>query len=1009
MRKPISISTVAALLLLAPALAHANLTERLEAKFLKSRIKLRIDEDWKVKTGNISGAQATTFDDTSWTPTSVPHDMSITLYQATNAGTTDPGALGWYRKHFTLPLGFAGKKVIVQFDGVYHDSKIYLNGTQVGSQQYGYVSFYCDLEPYLNATGDNVLAVFVDNQTVRNSRWYSGTGIFRHVWLIATDKVYVRNWGTAVTTPVVATTESQISVQTDLMNELTTDQQRTVETTIYDEDGNALKSVSTPVTVPAGSAGTTCTQTLTLAPCKLWSPSTPVRYYAYTRVLNGTTPADDTITPFGIRELKFTPGTGFFINGVSTKLKGVCMHHMEVPVGAAVPERMWERIIKELLESGATSIRTSHNPVSPEFLDLCDQYGMLVMNEFTDKWSQASGGVSYENWDQNWQKDLKGFIERDRNHPSVVLWSAGNEVAYGGTIPAYITTTMGQLVPYINQFDKTRPVIHACNIQDAAGMVSLAKIQNNIAGLNYGEGIYAKIHSLDPNVLICGTEQAPYLADGKPTWSSVKDSPYVIGHHLWMGVDFLGEGIGKGGGPSGYLDYCGFRKAWFYYQKSQWTDTPVVHIGIGDFTQTMTWSTPEYTESWNQSGPVTVTTYTNCDTVDLYVNSTKIGTKKLADFPNMIMQWTNVPWTAGVIKAVGMKGGVEVATDSITTAGPAAKVVLKPDRTTLYADGDDVSDIEVDIMDANDVLVADASNTVQFTVTGAGRSLGIANADWTSSDPYKATSRKAYRGKVLIVIQSTMTPGTIKLTVSSGTLTPADLTIGTLASSGAPSTGGASGSGGSAIVGGATGAGGVSGSGGSPIAGGTTSGGGTSGGGGFLLVGGTTSTGGTSGGGGSTIVGGTTSAGGRFGSGGFLLVGGAAGTGGIFGNGGSPVVGSTTSTSQAPGGAGAALGGDSTSATGAADSGGTASRTQSSGFGGSQVSQKGAGGCSCSVTARPSQAPLWLSLGLLALLRPLRQRASRSPEPRRSGFWRTQMQVRRHRLLPRCRGGRSWV
>lgn len=985
MQKSRFTSVLTVLLFLLPGIARANLTERLEARFLKSRIKLRIDEGWKVQTGNIPGAQATTFDDTSWTPTNVPHDMSITLYKATNAGTADPGALGWYRKHFTLPDGFAAKKVVVQFDGVYHDSQIYLNGTQVCSQQYGYVSFYCDLTPNLNATGDNVLAVFVDNQTVRNSRWYSGTGIFRHVWLIATEKVYVRNWGTAVTTPVVATTESQISIQTDLVNDLSTDQQRTVETTIYDEAGSALKSVSTSMTVPAGSTGTTCSQSLTLSSCQLWSPSTPVRYYAYTRVLNNTTPTDDYVTPFGIRELKFTPGAGLFINGVSTKLKGVCMHHMEVPVGAAVPERMWERIIKELLQSGATSIRTSHNPVSPEFLDLCDQYGMLVLNEFTDKWSQPAGGVSYENWDQNWQKDLKGFIERDRNHPSVVLWSAGNEVAYGGTIPAYITTTMGQMVPYINQFDKTRPVTHACNIQDAAGMVSLAKIQNNIAGLNYGEGTYSKIHSLDPNVLILGTEQAPYLANNTPTWFSVKDSPYVIGHHLWMGVDFLGEGIGKGGGPSGYLDYCGFRKAWFYYQQSQWTDTPVVHIGIGDFTQTMTWSTPEYTESWNQSGSVTVTTYTNCETVDLYVNSTKIGTKKLSDFPNMIMQWTSVPWSSGVIKAVGMKGGVQVAVDSITTAGAAAKVVLKPDRTTLYADGDDVSNIEVDIMDANGLLVADASATVQFALTGSGRSLGIANADYTSSDPYKATSRKVYRGRALIVIQSTMDPGTINLTVSSGTLTPASLAITTVASTGTISTGGTTGSttggsGGSAIVGGATGAGGKSGSGGSPVSSGTAGAGGKSGSGGSALVGGAQSSGGSSAGGGS-VIGGERDTGGISGSGGAPIVGGTPSTAGGPGSGGSALVGGAPSASQPSGGVTSMPGGGSTSLT--ANSGGAASGTQSSGLGGTQVPQKAGGGCSCSFAAAPSPARAWWSLGLLGFLllrRPARRSAGRLVE-----------------------------
>jgi beta-galactosidase len=356
--------------------AGASLTERLEGKYLKSRVKLRIDEDWKVQTGNIPGAEATAFDDAAWTTTNVPHDMSITLLSTKDS---DPGVIGWYRKHFTLPPGFAGKKVIVQFDGVYHDSKIYLNGTQIGNQRFGYVSFCCDLTPYLKATGDNVLAVFVDNVTSRRSHFYSGTGIYRHVWLIATDMVYIRNWGTAVTTPTVAVAQSQIKVQTDVVNELATDQTRNLETTVYDEDHKAVGTVSTAVTVKAKSTET-CVQTLNLSACKLWSPSTPVRYYAYSRVLNNTTPTDDYVSPFGIREIKISATAGLTVNGAPYKLKGVCIHHTLIPAGAAVPDSMWERTIKELLASGCTSIRTSHNPMSPEFYDYCDQLGMMVMD-----------------------------------------------------------------------------------------------------------------------------------------------------------------------------------------------------------------------------------------------------------------------------------------------------------------------------------------------------------------------------------------------------------------------------------------------------------------------------------------------------------------------------------------------------------------------------------------------------------------------------------------------------
>jgi beta-galactosidase len=765
-------------------IASASMTERFEGKFLKSRIKQRIDEDWKVKSGNVSGAQATAFNDAAWTTTNVPHDFSITLVSTTN---NDPGAMGWYRKHFTLPAGFAGKKVIVQFDGIYHDSKIYLNGTLVGSQQYGYVSFCCDLTPYLNPTGDNVLAVFVDNQTVRNSRWYSGTGIYRHVWLIATDKVYVRNWGTFVTTPTAAVAQSQIRIQTDVVNDMATVQTRTVETTIYDESGTAVQTASSPVTINPKNADSTknidtCVQTLSLTSCKLWSPSTPVRYYAYTRILNGTTPADDYVTPFGIRNLKFTPGTGMTINGVPTKMKGICMHHTLVPAGAAVPDEMFERCIKEIKASGCSSIRTSHNPVTPEFLDLCDQYGMLVMDEFCDKWSQSVGGIVYENWDQTWQHDVKLFVERDRNHPCVVVWSMGNEVYFGSTVPAYITSTMTQLVPYVHTLDKgsSRPVLQACAVKDAAGLVNLSKIQDNFASVNYGDAIYDQIHSLDANVLILGTENDPYTIPGSlmPTWFSVKNSPYVVGHHIWTALDYLGEKPPLGS-AYGYLDNCVFRKSYFYYQLAQWSDSPMVHITIGTGAgsgRTM----PPLEENWNQSGQVGVVTYTNCDSVSLYVNSTKIGTEKLSAFPNWIMQWTNVPWQSGVIKAIGMKGGIQVV-DSIKTVGPKARVVLKADRSTLYADGDDVSCIEVSVGDANNNFVYSAVDQVSFTMTGAGRSLGIASGDWGSNEPFKATARKLYHGKVLIVIQSTTTPGTINLSVSAPGLAPATLVLTTVA------------------------------------------------------------------------------------------------------------------------------------------------------------------------------------------------------------------------------------
>jgi beta-galactosidase len=336
------------------------------------------------------------------------------------------------------------------------------------------------------------------------------------------------------------------------------------------------------------------------------------------------------------------------------------------------------------------------------------------------------------------------------------------------------------LVPFAKNIDKTRPYTHACvaGWSDPAGFAKLANYED-VVGVNYQDFLFSQIHSSNANAVLCGTEQNPYSAsNGLPTWFEVRNTDYVIGHHLWTGVDYLGEGGGLGS-TTGYLDNCIFRKAWFYYMRSQWSDTPTVHVAIGNGAGSG-FGTPDLQESWNQSGSVSVVTYTNCDSVQLFVNTTKVGTEKLSSFNTMIMQWTSVPWSSGTIKAIGFKGGVQVV-DSINTAGTAAKVILKPSKTTLYADGEDVCCLEANIADANNNLVFSASSPVSFTVTGAGRSLGIASGNMNDVSPFKAASRNAYRGKALIVIQSTPTPGTINVTVNSGTLTSATLALTTVA------------------------------------------------------------------------------------------------------------------------------------------------------------------------------------------------------------------------------------
>jgi len=755
---------------------RANLTERREARYLQSRVKTRIDEGWKVYAGgDPSGAKDATFNDAGWTTTNVPHDMSLPLV---GKGTDiDPGNKGWYRKHFTLPAGAAGKRVTLQFDGVYHWCKVYVNGTQVGAQEFGYVSFEVDITNALKPTGDNVIAVWVDNLTQRQSRWYSGTGIYRHVWMTMTDPVHVRNWGTAVSTPGATTAKATVKIATDLVNNGSSAATRTLRTVICDSTGKPVDSVSTSVTVAAG-ATTRFAQSLDLSGAKLWSPETPYLYNAYTKVLDGTTLVDDYVTPFGVRDLQFSVSKGMTINGVVTKLKGACMHHTMVPTGAVVPEQMWARVLKELKASGTNSIRTSHNPVSPEFLDLCDQMGMLVMDEWCDKWKSWWAGSQYLDWDKVWKTDLKLFLERDRNHPSVVLWSYGNEVATsatGGAMPQYEYDMSALIVPYAKSIDSSRPYTHGVAngfSGDWAGYAKLAQYED-IVGVNYNDGGYSNMISLAPNALFVGTEQYPY----GNSWNNAKNRSQVLGEHIWTGMDYLGE-VSPMGEPCGFLDVTGFRKTWFYYRKSIIGTEPVVKLGVGSPNGSGAWAPPILSESWNESGSKNVVAYSNCQSVSLYLNGTLVGTKTYTAGNLSTSQWT-VNWASGTLKVVGSNNGTQVAVDSLVTTGAPSKIVLKSDRTTIYADGDDVANVEAYVVDAAGRHIWSATNNLKYSVTGNGRGFGVGTGDLSKTVPY-SDNRNAYEGRAYVPVQSTSTPGSITVSVTSNGLTAGTLVLTTV-------------------------------------------------------------------------------------------------------------------------------------------------------------------------------------------------------------------------------------
>jgi beta-galactosidase len=769
------------------------------------------DSTWKFHLGDVTGAQASTFDDSAWTSLNVPHDWSISqpFNQSSAAGGGGgylDGGTGWYRKTFTLPASSSGKKVFVQFDSVYMNSTVYLNGTQVGARPYGFSSFECDLTPgNPNFGGSNVLAVKVVNQQP-SSRWYSGSGIFRHTWLKTVNPLRVAYTGTAVTTPTVSATSATVNLSVTLQNDGTSAQSATVASTILDSSGTQVAQGSAPaVSVPATSgttAGTaTATQSMTVSNPKLWSPSTPTLYSMVTTVTVGGSVVDTYTTPFGIRTFAFDASNGFTLNGQSMKLNGTCNHNDLGALGSAVNYRAIEKRLQMLRSMGTNALRTSHNPPAPEFLDIADRLGFLVMDEAFDCWDTGKNTYDYGRFFNQWSTiDIQAMVMRDRNHPGIIIWSIGNE------IPDDDNTTVAQsLITAVKAKDTTRVIGQA--FANGATGADTAAIED-VVGLNYNPNGYPGTHSSHPSWKLFSSESASAVrsrgvydiqsaatysdnqcssydnqwpgwgSSAESSWQAVNKAAYVAGEFIWTGYDYIGEPTPYGW-PSkssyfGAIDTAGFPKDIFYFYQSRWNyDGPtMVHITPMDWT------------SWTAGESVPVFIYTNADSVELFLNGTSLGSKtidaKPADANSAHTLWT-VPFATGTLQAKATKGGTVVATDTVQTAGAAASLALTPDRTSITASGLDLSYVEVDVLDSKSVLVPKANNEISFTVTGAGTLVGVDNGDSTNHESYKGTQHQAFNGKAVAIIESTTTPGTVTVKATSGSLTAGSATITTTA------------------------------------------------------------------------------------------------------------------------------------------------------------------------------------------------------------------------------------
>jgi beta-galactosidase len=763
---------------------------------------------WKFNRGDVSGAQAPAFTDASWRSLDLPHDWSIELafnassLSGSGGGFLD-GGVGWYRKSFTVDQASSGQRILIDFDGVYMNSEVWINGTSLGTRPYGYTSFEYDLTPYLTFGGTNVIAVRVNNNQP-NSRFYSGSGIYRNVWLTTVNPVHVPYDGAFVSTPSVSTGSATVSVSTQVQNQSASAAAVTVTTTILTPSGAVATSGDSASTSVAAGATSTVSQSLTVSAPQLWSLATPNRYQAKVEVKVGGATVDTYLAPFGIRTVTFDPNSGLSLNGQNVKLRGVNMHHDLGALGSAVNYRAIERQVQILQSMGVNAIRTAHNPPAPELLDITDRLGVLILDEAFDTWTQTKTANDYGLYFSAWaQRDIQAMVMRDRNHPSVILWSIGNEV--GGST----TATATSLKSWVLAMDPTRAVTWASNKMggphvsegDDRNVAALLDVQ----GYNYAPyaGDYDADHAAQPTWKLMGTETSaavrsrgiyhtPASTITKATSQSSADRQcssydneaagfgdtaqnsysydasrtFVVGSFIWAGFDYIGEPTPYSSYPSkssyyGAIDTAGFPKDVYYFYKSRWTTDPVVHV------------LPHW--DWNAGTTVTVYVYNNCDSVELFLNSTSQGAKTMSGGA-LRLEWS-VPWASGTLRADCTRGGSVVASDQVKTAGPAARLVLSVDRTSITANGRDLAFVTADIQDANGVFVPNGAAPVSFSVSGPGQLVGVDNGDPTDTTSYKATSRKAFSGKVLAIVRSTGAAGSIVVSASASSLTAGSVTV----------------------------------------------------------------------------------------------------------------------------------------------------------------------------------------------------------------------------------------
>ncbi|WP_255563725.1 sugar-binding domain-containing protein [Mucilaginibacter rivuli] len=756
----------------------------------QTRQTVLFNADWKFHKGDTLGADKPLFNDAAWRKLDLPHDWSIEgPFDEKWASATGylPAGIGWYRKTFDLKPAMQGKNIYLYFDGVYNNSEVWINGHYLGKRPNGFVSFEYDITKYLNPNGKNTVAVKCDHSQFGDSRWYTGSGIYRNVYLVATPATRIDNWGVVFTHGAIQPNFVRGNVNVSFTNTSNKLAAVTVNTVLRDPEGRLIAKGDVSHIIAAPGEHLNKNLPLSISSPQLWSVDHPALYTLAVSISIEGKVKDIIIQKVGIRSAVFDANKGFALNGKSMKLKGVCIHDDAGNFGVAVPEAVWARRLHNLKEAGVNSIRLSHNPHADYLYDLCDRMGLLVMDEAFDEWELGKnkwiagwnegkpGQDGYHEYFKDWaDRDLADMIKRDRNHPSIILWSIGNEIDYPndpythqvlntgrnpqiygkGYTPDHpsadnLTRIAKHLVAVVKQNDTSRPVTAALAGVVMSNEVGYPEVLD-VVGYNYQEFRYPEDHAKYPNRIIYGSENGM----NAEAWKAVTDNDYIAGQYLWTGIDYLGEARkwpARSSTP-GLLDLAGFKKPEFYYRQSLWSDKPMVYIGTSEIPRREGRENhnAEPTWNWPEGKQVRVSCFTNCNEAELFINGTSLGKKTMTGVTSHILTW-DVTYAPGELSVKAYNNGVVVSTYKLVTSG-------EPYALKIIDDNNDYSPLlwqrTIAVVDKNGNIVYNANNEISVDITGYAKLLGLESGDNLSHEDYKANKRRVFHGKLIAYINA---------------------------------------------------------------------------------------------------------------------------------------------------------------------------------------------------------------------------------------------------------------